>query len=145
MIIHLRHKLFSENPDIRFSRWTGLREGTLNDLWHRYKYHDFEREDMLDWIKMKNKRNIHVRTLNRWVLRMKIFYMSQQLIKKGVCEINTSYFSPYEKFVINEITPNWQKYKEVYYKGYYSNRYKQKCSRPKKNFRSLKLTENSSP
>lgn len=102
MIIKLNNKLFREDPDVRFSLKTGLPKGTLNELWHKKQYHDFEREDLIEWLEVKRKFKISPKTLNRWELRMAIYLMSQRILKKRVYAINITYFKPHEKFVIAE-------------------------------------------
>lgn len=106
MIIRLSHKLFSENPDKKFARKTGLPEGVLTDLWRMREMNGLDERFVLEWLNLKYNKQVVGRTLRDYLMRVKVYKLAKNLIEMGVHDINIAEydaFAPYRSFILREI------------------------------------------
>lgn len=104
MIIDLtKSKIFTIEPDVRFSREYALPQGSWTAIWRRYKALDYSNEDMRDYLFIKHARNLNFISMDRWIVRSKIYEISGPLIKKGVKHVNSEIFGELEEIVMNEL------------------------------------------
>lgn len=105
MIITLiQSKLFTQDPDVRFSREYVVPVGTWKELWRRYKLLDYSNGDLRDYLFVKHARNLSYNSMARWIQRSEVFTITNPLIKKGVQHVNTELFGEYEQYVMDELT-----------------------------------------
>lgn len=105
MIIALLHsKLFTQDPDIRFSKEYGVPLGTWKELWRRHKLLDYSNGDLRDYLFVKHARNLSYNSMSRWVQRSEVYTITNPLLKKGVQHVNTEIFGDFEQYVMDELT-----------------------------------------
>jgi hypothetical protein len=104
MIIHLtKSKLFNTDPDVRFSQEYELPLGIWKELWRRYKLMNYSTSELCEYYKIKTKKEINNRVINRWVRRSEIYMIARQFTNKGAETVVSSVFGDYEQEVLDEL------------------------------------------
>lgn len=104
MIINITtSKIFTEDPDVRFSREYALPRGVWNELWRKYRLLEYSNGDLRDYLFIKHARNLQQPSMYRWIVRTKIYEITHPLTKKGVKHVNTEIFGELEEFIMKEL------------------------------------------
>ncbi len=104
MIVNItKSKLFTTDPDVRFSKEYSVPNGVWIEAWRRYKLLDYSTSDLKDFIFVKYARNLEYPTLGRWIFRSEIYSITAPLIKRGVECVNSEIFGSFEEKVMNEL------------------------------------------
>jgi len=105
MILDLtQSKLFTVDPDIRFSREYLLPQGTWKELWRRYKLLDYSNGDLRDYLFVKHARRLSYRSMDRWIQRSEIYMLTRPVLERGAKMVNSEIFGAYEQYVMDELT-----------------------------------------
>jgi len=110
MIIKVNTKLFTIEPDVRFSREQNVPRGFWLDLWRRHKMLEYTVTELCEYFKLKTGRPASWSTIDRWILKTEMFNKVNPFVKKGVTSVNTEIFGDLEQKVINELTRQFREY-----------------------------------
>lgn len=107
MIIDLtKSVLFTQDPDIRFSKEHGVPLGFWKELWKRHKLLEYSIEDMQDYYQMKIGRRPSRKSIKRWIIRSEVYSISRPVLNKGGRTVMSSYFRQNEDYVVRELLKN---------------------------------------
>lgn len=107
MIIDLtKSVLFTQDPDIRFSKEHGVALGFWKELWKRHKLLEYTIDDMCDYYQMKIGHRPSRKSIKRWIIRSEIYSMSKPILNKGGRTVVSTYFKENEDYVIRELLKN---------------------------------------
>lgn len=107
MIISIRKSiLFTVDPDIRFAKEYNLPQGTLKEIYRRYKLLGYTTRELCEFYTMKTGRKTSHDAMSRWMWRTDIYTVTLPAIEKGAEMVNSSIFKENEWKVIKEITKN---------------------------------------
>ncbi|NBW09217.1 MAG: hypothetical protein EBR82_14455 [Caulobacteraceae bacterium] len=105
MIIDLtQSRLFIVEPDDRFAKEFGLPKGIWRELWKRYTLMGYNQPEMREYLLIKTGRKISEGSVCRWIIRTKIYSVSNGILKMGAKHVNSEVFGEYEDYVIKEMT-----------------------------------------
>lgn len=107
MIINITKSiLFTVDPDVRFARQYGNQEGTLKDIYRRYKILGYTVPELCDFYEMKTGKKSTQKSIKRWIWRTEIYIMALPAINSGAENVTSSFFKQHEWKVIKEILKN---------------------------------------
>ena len=90
--IDLHHPIFTTNPAIRFAETMKVPVDFSEDMWRRYHTLAYSEKDLQDWFQLKTKREISIKTIQRWVVRQEIYHDAQRALKEGAQQVTAEYF-----------------------------------------------------
>lgn len=95
MKINLSHPIFQESPYKAFANQHDVKERLWQDMYHkRYMWYGYEIPILAEYFNLVTKKNLHERTIRRWIKRTEVYTKAQHIIKKGVKEVSSEYFEP---------------------------------------------------
>ncbi len=104
MILNLtKSRLFKVNPDKRFSDEYSVPKGVWDEVWKRYKLHDYTHSDIKDYLFIKHVRNVSFVSIGRWIIRSEIYSIANPLIKEGIVHVNSEIFNQFEQQLMSEL------------------------------------------
>lgn len=107
MIINLKQsKLFTIDPDTRFSHEYNLPKGVWSEIWRRYKFLEYTPSELKAYYEIKTGRKAGANLLSRWIWRADVYWRAQIAIEKGAHCVNSSFFGDNEWLVIKELLKN---------------------------------------
>lgn len=104
MIIKIDGKLFTVDPDERFSSEQNLPIGFWKDLWRRYKFLDYTTTDLTQYFHLRSGRKTTYMTMQRWIFRTEIYNKARPFVKMGATTASTEIFCEFEDELIKELT-----------------------------------------
>lgn len=106
MKINIRKRIFVEDPALRFSRSLHCSPNVWREVWKRYKFLDYTKEEAREYITITLNKKISKKRFNRWVDRTEVYTKAQLILKKDVKEVSSEYFGKLKDFVENQVTKN---------------------------------------
>ncbi len=104
MIINItKSQIFTKDPAIRFAKEYSLPLKTWGEFWRRYKLLEYSNGDLRDFLFIKHARNLSPSSINRWIMRGRVYDLIHTHHKNGVEHVNTIIFGDLEEIVINEL------------------------------------------
>lgn len=105
MIIDIsKSKLFTQEPDTRFSNEFSIPRGIWTEAWKRHVLMGYTQSEVREYIYVVTGRKPSNGSLCRWIIRTKIYSITSPIIKKGASHVNSNIFGEYEDYVLKEIT-----------------------------------------
>lgn len=93
MRIPLTHKLFNEDPYKAFATQHEVQPKVWQEMYHkRYIWYGYEVPILAEYFNLVTKKQLHERTIRRWIKRTEIYNRAQHAIQKGVKEVSPTYF-----------------------------------------------------
>jgi plasmid rolling circle replication initiator protein Rep len=107
MIIHLsKSKLFTEEPDFRFSKEYALPRGFWTELWRKHLLLGYTPKDLADYYEFKTHKSTTPQSMQRWIWRTQVYMKARGVIKMGCEVVQSDFFGENEYEVVKELTKN---------------------------------------
>lgn len=107
MIINLKEsELFTITPATRFARAYDLSPKVWDELWKCYAVRGDSYEALAALLYYKTGKKVIPKTMQRWVMRTKIYAKALPAIEKGAHIVHSYHFDELENDVIRELTQN---------------------------------------
>lgn len=111
MIIHLnKSRLFTTDPDVRFSQENGVPLGVWNEMWRRYKILEYTPNELCEYFHIRVGKKPTNRQIKRWIWRAEVYSLvlsvsvDERGRPTGASTVLSSFFGDYEEEVIREVT-----------------------------------------
>lgn len=106
--ICIQRRFFIQDPALRFSREFNCSPSVWREVWKRYKFLDYTKDEAKEYLILTLHQPISHRRFDRWIKRTEIYTRAQVALKSGAQQVNINYFKPFTSFILEEI--NKKKY-----------------------------------